>query len=173
METYVNDLINSPSLAPLQELYNPKNLANTDSQILASISKSSIQAIESSIGSLAHLIDNLKIYKQCMIDSINLQAESADIATKYAVNAPSQSHTLPGIITTPQSYDLQSIKSDNERMEQVKSSKEKTLAQKKIYFRLAEEDVRVFLQAWKRLQYSDASFEEFILTLNDTINTNY
>jgi Ni,Fe-hydrogenase I large subunit len=173
METYVNDLINSPSLAPLEEMYNPQNLANTDSQILASISKSSIQAIESSIGSLSHLIDNLKIYKQCMIDSINLQAESADIATKYAVNAPTQSHTLPGVITTPQTYDLQSIKSDNERMEQVKTDKEKALQQKKIYLRLAEEDVRVFLQSWKRLQYSDVSFEEFVNTLNANINGNY
>jgi Ni,Fe-hydrogenase I large subunit len=173
MKTKITDLINSPTLAPLKEIYQPKNLGNNDAQMLANISKASITAIEQSVGSLTHLIDNLKIYKQCLIDSINLQAESADIATKYAVNAPSQSHTLPGVISLPQSYDLQSIRSDNERMEQVKASKDKILGQKKIYLRLAEEDVRVFLQAWKRLQYSDQSFEEFVEILNGTINKNY
>jgi Ni,Fe-hydrogenase I large subunit len=176
METFINDLISQPTLAPLeglQEMYNPKNLADNDAKMLASISKSSINAIETSIGALNHLVENLNVYKQCMIDSINLQAESADIATKYAVSAPSASYTLPGIVTVPQSYDLQSIKSDNERMEQVKSNKEKAVSQKRIYFRLAEEDVRVFLQAWKRLAYSDASFEEFIEALNGSINKNY
>jgi Ni,Fe-hydrogenase I large subunit len=176
METNINDLINSPTLAPLEkisETYNPKNLADSDARILASISKSSINSIESSIGALSHLIDNLKVYKDCMIDSINLQAESADIAIKYSNNAPLQSHTLPGIISTPQSYDLQSIKSDNERMEQVKMNKDKTLQQKRIYLRLAEEDLRVFLQSWKRLQNSDLSFEEFIETINNNINSNY
>jgi hypothetical protein len=173
METQINDLINSPTLAPLKEFYQPKNLDERDTQVLASISKSSISAIESSIGALTHLIANLKTYKQCLIDSINLQAESADIVTKYATNVPSQSHTLPGIISTPHTYDLASIKSDNERMEQVKMHKDKAIAQKRIYLRLSEEDVKVFLQSWKRLQYSDVSFEEFLEVLNQNINKNY
>lgn len=173
METKISDLINSSTLAPLKEFYEPKNLANSDTKMLASIAQSSISAIESSIGALTHLIDNLKVYKQCFIDSINLQAESADIATKYSVSVPSQSHTLPGIISTPSSYDLNGIKSDNERMEQVKSTKDKVLQQKRIYFRMAEEDVRLFSQSWKRLQHSDISFEEFIEILNSNMNQNY
>jgi Ni,Fe-hydrogenase I large subunit len=173
MNTYIPDLVNNTTLAPLQEFYNPQNLGNRDSQVLASISKSSIGAIEQALGSLTHLIANLKTYKQCMIDSINLQAESADIATKYAVSVPSQSHTLPGVLTAPQSYDLQGIRSDNERMEQVKSNKEKVMAQKKIYLRLAEEDMRIATQSFKRLMNADLSFEEFCEVLSANINQNY
>jgi len=173
MNTPVNELMNNSTLAPIKEFYEPKNLGNNDAQMLATIAKSSISSIEAAVGAITHLISNLKTYKQCMIDSINLQAESADISTKYAINAPSQSHTLPGVISTPQAYDLHGIKSDNERMEQVKADKDKTFQQKRIYLRLAEEDIRVFLQAWKRLQYSDASFEEFIEVLNNSINQHY
>jgi hypothetical protein len=160
----VDLLINTPTLAPIREFYQYNNLRNMEAQTLASIAKSSITSIEASIDSLAHLIENLKIYKQCMLDSINLQAESADTG-KYTVSTPSQSHTLPGIISIPQN-----IKSGSERIEQIKTDKEKALRQKRIYLRLVEKDSRLYFQSLKGLQHSDASFEEFLEILNNNID---
>ena len=179
METYFNDLKNQKTLAPLNEsehlteLYQSKNLSQKDANLLAQISKSSISSLESTIGSLQHLLSNLSVYKECLIDGINLQAESADLITKYSREIPQQSHTLPGIVTLPQSYDLESIKVDNDRMEQVKALKDKAIKQKEIYLRLSEEDVRIFLGSWKRLNYANASFDEFCESLNAEMNESY
>jgi len=171
MNTHFNDLKEQETLAPLQEekleeFYAPKNLTPKDASILATISKSSITAIESTIGTLSHLIQNLKIYKECIVDSINLQAESADITTKYSKEIPQQSHILPGIISVPQAYNLNDIKTDNERMLQIKTSKDKSMKQKDIYLRISQEDVRLFLSSWKRLNLANASFDEFVESLN-------
>jgi Ni,Fe-hydrogenase I large subunit len=171
MNVDIEQLLNSPSLDRLKEnFYQPQNLNSKDSNILASISKASIQSLESSIGYLTHLVTNLKIFKECLIDSINLQAESADISSKYSKEAPQQSHILPGVISTPPDYDMAGIRSDNERMLQIQDQIEKATNQKNIYMRIAEEDVRLFLASWKRLAYQNTSFDQFIETLNKSNN---
>jgi len=174
MNSFYNDLINNNTLAPLQEeqlkeYYNPTSLGEHDIKILQSISHSSIRAIETTIGALTHLASNLKIYKDCMIASINLQAESADIATKYTKEIPQQSNILPGIVSAPQSFDLSAIRTDNERMMKIKKDKDKIQQQKDTYLRVAKEDVRLFLSAWKKLNISNAAFDEFIDSLNKQI----
>jgi hypothetical protein len=179
MNTNFNDLRNNNTLAPLvenkqlKEFYTPINMDQKDASILASISKSSVSAIEGAIGTLTHLVQNLKVYKECVIDSINLQAESTDISTKYARDIPSQSHTLPGIVSFPEPYNLNEIKSDNERMMQIKDGRDKAIKQKDIYLRIAQEDVRLFLGNWKRLNLANSSFDEFIESVNSQINDNY
>lgn len=157
----------------LSEIQKTINLNDQDTKILSSISKASISAIETTIGSLTHLIQNLNIYKETMIQSINLQAEQADMTAKYVRDIPQQSNTLPGVISTPQSYDLESIRKDNERMTFLSKETEKISKQKNIYLRLASEDVRLFLSSWKRLNLANASFEEFIESLNNQIDRNY
>jgi Ni,Fe-hydrogenase I large subunit len=174
MNSDKEQLLNNVTLDNLKEsFYAPQNLNQKDSSILASISQASIQSLESAMGVLSHLITNLKIYKECLIDSINLQAERVDISSKYAKDIPQQSHILPGIIQTPPDYDLVSIRSDNDRMLQIKDSVDKAVTQKEIYMRIAEEDVRLFLAAWKRLSYQNASLDQFIDSLSKTINENY
>ena len=175
MNVDFNSLKENLTLAPLEKLeeyYNPRNLNQKDAGILAAISKSSVSAIESAIGSLTHLISNLRIYKECMIDSINLQAESADIATKYTGDVPQQVNILPGVLSMPQTYDLTQIRTDNERMMAIKDQKDKAISQKDIYLRVAKEDVRLFIAAWKRLNISNASFDEFIDSLAKQIYGN-
>jgi hypothetical protein len=140
---------------------------NKEIQMLNSIAKSSITSIETSIEALTNLIENLKIYKQCMIDSINLQKESTDTNKNNAVSTFYQSHTLPGILSLPQI-----IKSESDRKEQIKSDKENVLRQKRIYYRLVEKDSKHYFQSLKGLQYSDASFAEFLEILDNNIDLN-
>ena len=156
--TQLDRLLNTPTMAPIKEYRQPDNNART----LASIGKSSIASIESSIYTLTNLLENLRIYKQCVIDSINLQAESADTGGKYQISNYSQSHTLPGVLSVPQGTD--------ERIEQVKSAKEQTLNQKRIYFRLVDKDSKQYFQSLKGMQNSDIAFEEFLEILNDNID---
>jgi hypothetical protein len=108
-----------------------------------------------------------------MIDSINIQAEQADMSSKYAKDIPQQSHILPGVVSMPNTYDIEDIRGDNERMFQIKDQIDKVRKQKEVYMRLSEEDVRLFLTAWKRLINTNLSFDEFIVALNAGINSNY
>ena len=98
-----------------------------------------------------------------MIDYFNLQAESTN--NNNSITYPYQSHTLPGVISVPQT-----MKSDNERMEQINSGKEKILQQKRIYYRLVEKDSKLYFQTFKGLQSIDVAFEEYIEILNGNIN---
>jgi hypothetical protein len=170
MANQIDELVNSPTLAPLKEaFYTPTSMSAKDANILASLSRSTIQSIESSIGTLTHLVNNLKIFKETLVDSINLQAEQTDMTIKYKRDIPTQSHILPGIIQTPVDYDMNSIRSDNERMIQMKDELDKVMKQKEVYLRLSEEDVRLFLSSWKRLVQTNVSFDEFIYAMSDNL----
>ena len=180
METFYNDLKNQFTLAPLnenrqklEEFYAPQHIGAKDTAVLSSLSKNSIASLEASIGALSHLLHNLKLYKEHMIDSINLNAESIDMSTKYSRDIPSQSNNLPGVISAPQTYDLQAIRKDNEQMMMIQKEKEKVDGQKKIYMRMCSEDIKLFLAAWKRLNISNAAFDEFVESLDLMINSNY
>jgi len=178
MDSYFNDLKEQATLAPLQEehlkeLYQAQFIGKNDIAVLSAISRGSIAAIETCIGSLSHLISNLKIYKQCVIDAINLQSEAADMTMKYGRDIPKQSHQLPGIVSAPETYDLNAIKADNARMMEVSREKDKAIKQKDIYIRVSQEDVRLFLASWKRLNYQNIAFDQFVESLNDTLNPNY
>jgi Ni,Fe-hydrogenase I large subunit len=174
MNSDKEQLLHNATLDNIKEsFYSPQNLNNKDANILASISKSSIQSLESCIGVLTHLLSNLKIYKECLIDNVNLQAEKLDITSKYAKDIPQQSNILPGVIQTPPSYDMSSLRSDNERMLQLKDSVDKASQQKDIYIKIAEEDVRLFLASWKRLNYQNISLDQFIDMMSNSLNKNY
>jgi Ni,Fe-hydrogenase I large subunit len=164
----------SVTLAPLQEaLYSPQHLSRRDSNVLNNIAKTSVRNIETTLGALTHLLENIKMYKETMIDCINIQAEIADMSMKYAVNPVQQSHTLPGVISSPQMYDLKDIKSDNERMQQLKEEQTKCDQQKNLYMRLVSEDFRLLISSYKRMSWSNQSFDTFVESLNDQINANY
>jgi len=136
---------------------------NMATQTLVSITKSSITSIDLCIDALTHLMENMEIYKQCLKDCINLQAESADNAPKYDFGAYPQSHTLPGVI---QMFDHQNY----DKTEQINALKEKALEQKRIYSRLLEKDSSLYFQSLKGLQRNDAYFEEALEILNGNID---
>ena len=126
-------------------------------QAIASIKKSCINSIDSSVGLLTNLLENLHIYRQSILDSFNLEAESINNDKNSTNTTTWQSHTLPGIISFPEI-----IKSESDKAQQVESNKEKLLQQKRLFFRFIENNYEHLLQSLKQLKYSDASYEEFL-----------
>jgi len=166
MNNNFNELRQQSTLAPLEETYKTKYMPTKDANIMSSLSQSSIVALEQAMGTVTHLLSNLKVFKECFIENINLQAEKTDITTRYAKEPPRQSHTLPGVVSMPEPYDLQAIRTDNERIMEISDRIEKTQAQKDIYLKLSKEDVRLFLSAWNRLIYSNAAIDQFMESMN-------
>jgi hypothetical protein len=151
------------------KLSNEKNIRDMETQMLASIAKSTITAIGSSIEALSNLLENLKTYKDCVDDCVKLYSESADRTTEYTVSAYYQPYILPGVVSVPPAnYD----KGQGERKEQLKANKEKTLNQKRVYLRLVQKDSKLFFQSLKGIQTCDVQFEEFLEILNGNINLN-
>lgn len=156
--------------------YQAKNLSGKDAKLLATISSESIASITKTLAAVQDLAKNLQIYKDCLIDSINLEAESADIASKYADTSRmngQQPYILPGVVTTPKKYDINAIKADSDRMMEIQQDRQKAAGQKETYLRLCKEDVRVFLAGWKRTNYDAVLMNEFIDDLNNNINPAY
>ena len=136
-----------------------------DTQTLASIAKSSITYIQSSIDNLSNLMDNLNLYRQCMVDCFNLLAESADKSTENNFTDFSQSHTLPAVVSVPQSRI-----SDSEKLEQIKTAQQKALKQKRIFFRFLDNDSKLLYKSFEGLKRLDSYFEEFIEIFNSNID---
>lgn len=159
----------------IKEFYQTKNLSARDSTLMQQLMADNVSSISKTIAAIQDLQKNLSIYKECLVDSINLEVESADLATKYAVNDLQMSAfgSLPGVTTTPKSYDIDAIKKDSDRMAQIQQERDKVLNQKETYLRICKEDVKVFIDAWKALNYNNAYWNEYIESLNKSINSNY
>lgn len=157
-----------------EEFYTAKNLSGKDTKLLANLSTQNVSAISKAIAATTDLINNLKIYQSCLVDSINIEAECADISAKYG-NEQKQytSYTLPGVVTTPRQYDLDAIRKDSDRMKELSQERDKAASQKEAYLKLCREDVRVFLDAWKTLNFANSCFSEFISNVNAALNKNY
>jgi hypothetical protein len=157
-----------------EDWYKAKNLNGRDSQLLVELSTTNIESISKAIAALEALKKNLNIYKECLTDSINLEAESADLASKYAQDNTYQNNfNLPGTVSLPQSYDIDSIKKDSQRMIDIQKDRNKIASQSDTYLNICKAQMKVFVENWKNLNYGAVSWKEFILSLNQNINQNY
>lgn len=157
-----------------EDWYKAKNLSGRDSQLLVELSTTNIESISKAIAALEALKKNLNIYKECLTDSINLEAESADLASKYAQDNTYQNNfNLPGTVSLPQSYDIDSIKKDSQRMIDIQKDRNKIASQSDTYLNICKAQMKVFVENWKNLNYGAISWKEFILSLNQNINQNY
>jgi len=157
-----------------EDWYKAKNLSGRDSQLLVELSTTNIESISKAIAALEALKKNLNIYKECLTDSINLEAESADLASKYAQDNTYQNNfNLPGTVSLPQSYDIDSIKKDSQRMIDIQKDRNKIASQSDTYLNICKAQMKVFVENWKNLNYGAVSWKEFILSLNQNINQNY
>jgi len=164
MKTYIQDLVNSPTLAPIKQNCKLENLSERETQILASISASNITAIESLVSTLTHITNNLEMYKQAMIDCTNLLAETINSNKKKDTIIPFQCPNLPGIISLPKPRDVEYD------LEKINVLNEKALRQKRIFFRIIQKECKLLFQSIKGLELNDSTFEEFIEILHDRIN---
>jgi Ni,Fe-hydrogenase I large subunit len=166
--------MSTQTLAPLREgFYQPKNFNERDKTILATIAKNSIVNVEMVIGAVTQLLSDIKIYKECLIDTINVEAETSDLSMKYANEPQTQPHVLPGVVTTPPHYNFDAIKTDNARMEQLKELSEKAATQKNMYVQIIQEDFKTFAAYFKKVMYSNSTLDQFCLSLDKNINKNY
>ena len=69
-----------------EDFYVAKNLSGKDTKLLANLSTQNVSAITKAIAAATDLINNLKVYQACLVDSINIEAECADISANMVIN---------------------------------------------------------------------------------------
>ena len=158
----------------LKEAYELKNLSQKDANNLSTLGKTSLDSIEYLINVTSQFLKVLTSYKYALEDRIDLSSESLDILTKYSKNAlDTQPHNLPGVISSPTSYDINELKTDNERLKTIKTEFEKAKSEADTYKRLLSEDMSIMLKYLKKVHTSNAYFEQMVEVLNSSISNPY
>ena len=156
------------------EEYNPQNLSKRDTANITQLSTQSVAAISKLIASIQDLSNNINLYKECMIDYLNIRTEALDIQNKYKSNDLSGkgigSGNLPGVYTQPQSYNLEEVKQDAKRLEDLNNEESKVKSQRDNYLILCREDIKLIIEYWKTMNRSNMNFDNYILELDKIIN---
>ena len=99
--------------------YEPTALEKEDVRVIDSIRTNLLSSVDNSLRHLGNLMEALKLYRSTIVSSIDSSIEYADIISRYTEpGRNSTTYQLPGIMAnTVASYDINTIKADNARLE--------------------------------------------------------
>lgn len=156
------------------EEYNIQNLTKRDIDNINSLTNQSVTAISKLIAAIQDLNNNIALYKECMVDYLNITTEALDIQSKYKSNNLSGkgvgSGQLPGIYTQPQSYNMEEIKQDAAKLEALTKEEDKVKSQRDNYLILCREDIKLIIEYWKTMNRTNLNFDNYIIELDKIIN---
>lgn len=156
------------------EEYNPQNLSKRDTTNITTLTNQSVNAIAKLMASVQDLNNNINLYKECMVDYLNISTEILDLQSKYKSNNLEGkgvgSGQLPGLYTQPQSYNLEEVKQDAARLEALNNEESKVKSQRDNYLILCREDIKLIIEYWKTMNRSNLNFDNYIIELDKIIN---
>lgn len=156
------------------EEYNPQNLSKRDTDNINLLTSQSVAAISKLMAAIQDLNSNINLYKECMVDYLNISTEVIDIQSKYKSNSLNGkgvgSGQLPGIYTQPQSYNLEEVKQDAARIEALNKEENKIKSQRDNYLILCREDIKLIIEYWKTMNRTNLNFDNYIIELDKIIN---
>ena len=156
------------------EEYNPQNLSKRDTDNINSLTNQSVAAIAKLMAAVQDLNNNVALYKECMVDYLNITTEALDIQSKYKSNNLEGkgvgSGQLPGIYTQPQSYNMEEVKQDAAKLEALTQEEDKVKSQRDNYLILCREDIKLIIEYWKTMNRTNLNFDNYIIELDKIIN---
>jgi hypothetical protein len=156
------------------EEYNPQNLTKRDTDNITTLTNQSVNAISKLIASIQDLNNNINLYKDCMVDYLNITTEILDIQSKYKSNNLEGkgvgSGQLPGLYTQPQSYNMEEVKQDSAKLEALNGEESKVKSQRDNYLILCREDIKLIIEYWKTMNRTNLNFDNYIIELGKIIN---
>lgn len=156
------------------EEFSPVNLSKRDTTNINALSNQSVAAISKLIAAIQDLNSNINLYKECMVDYLNISTEMLDIQNKYKSNGLAGkgvgSGNLPGVYTQPVSYNLEEVKADGDRLQALSEEESKVKTQRDNYLILCREDIKLIIEYWKAMNRSNINFDNYILELGKIIN---
>ena len=135
--------------------FNPTHLEAKNVQVVNSLKQGLKSSIEKSLKEIDSLKSSLSLYKESVDDFINLSIEKSDTVSKYSKQTTGGTYNLPGVLAASMGgYDIDAMRADNQRLEQINSLQETAENQKDAYFKMiirAQNELKIYLNAIARI----------------------
>ena len=115
----------------LTENFITNSIDQKSKQVIGSLEKSNETNITQALANIKALEQSLTLYKNALKDFCDLSVEKGQLLAKYSKDTTGQSYNLPGVFASSYGgYDIQQMKQDNERIQEVLSLLEQAENQK-------------------------------------------
>lgn len=137
------------------EGYVVQNIDEKNSKVIEALRTGLKNNIEKCLKEIDSLKSSVSLYRDSVVDYVDLAVEKSDIVAKYSKANNAGTYNLPGVFaSSASSYDLDAMRADNQRIEQVKSQYDIAEGQKDTYFKMivrAQNEMKLYLTAIARM----------------------
>lgn len=161
---------------PLQESASWDSISTDAVSLINNLKKQIIAATEGSIAEIDYLKSALQLYKQAVVQSIDLNMDAADIISKYA-NSQSQSgmnnsYQLPGVFdsSVAGTINIDQMKKDNQMLLQTNDSRLAAEKQRDTSFKMIVQNYNDLKQRLNVLAQTNQAIFTYIAQINEKVN---
>ena len=144
--------------------FNPTHLGEKNVQVINTLRKGLKSNIEKCLKEIDSLKSSVSLYRDSIEDFVNLSIEKSDTVSKYSKSTSGGAYNLPGVFALSMgSYDIEAMKADNQRLEQINGLQETAENQKNAYFKMmirAQNELKIYLNAIARINVDLGIFLE-------------
>lgn len=148
-----------------EAIYEPQSLDEKNVKVINALRLALAANIDDCLKEIDSLKTAVSYFKDAETDYIELSVEKNDIVSKYSKANNGGSYNLPGVFASSMgSYDLDAMRSDNKRSEEVLTLSQTAQNQKDTYFKMmvrAQNKMRLYLNTIAKINTDiDAYLEQ-------------
>lgn len=152
----------------LKENFITNEIDQKSKQVIGSLEKSNETNIVQALANIKSLEQSLTLYKEVLKDFCDLSVEKAQLLAKYSKDTTGQSYNLPGVFASSYGgYNIDQMKQDNQRIQEILSLLEQTENQKNMYFKMVQNAQNNIMKELNQVTKNSVDIEIFLAQLED------
>lgn len=152
----------------LKENFITNEIDQKSKQVIGSLEKSNETNIVQALANIKSLEQSLTLYKEVLKDFCDLSVEKAQLLAKYSKDTTGQSYNLPGVFASSYGgYNIDQMKQDNQRIQEILSLLEQTENQKNMYFKMVQNAQNNIMKELNQVTKNSVDIEVFLAQLED------
>lgn len=152
----------------LKENFITNEIDQKSKQVIDSLEKSNETNIVQALANIKSLEQSLTLYKEALKDFCDLSVEKAQLLAKYSKDTTGQSYNLPGVFASSYGgYNIDQMKQDNQRIQEILSLLEQTENQKNMYFKMVQNAQNNIMKELNQVTKNSVDIEAFLAQLED------
>lgn len=152
----------------LKENFITNEIDQKSKQVIDSLEKSNETNIVQALANIKSLEQSLTLYKEALKDFCDLSVEKAQLLAKYSKDTTGQSYNLPGVFASSYGgYNIDQMKQDNQRIQEILSLLEQTENQKNMYFKMVQNAQNNIMKELNQVTKNSVDIEAFLAQLEN------
>jgi hypothetical protein len=144
-------------------MYTTKNIPKKSQNVINMLRQQALQNADAALQELQYLTSAISTYKEALSESLDISLEKADIVYKYKTQPTLGSYNLPAVMaSTVASYDMNEIKKDNIRVEELGNEEEEVASQRELYYKMIIGNFNDLTKRVKRIATNNVSINAFL-----------